>query len=280
MAMRVRYTVLDGEVISETRGGVERDYVPDPLGSTVALLDNTQTQTDTFTYWPYGEVRTRTGSTATPLQFVGPAGYYRDSASRTYVRARYLDTAKGRWMNQDPIEFYSEDANLYRYVANNPLLWMDPTGEQIPYGHGCHTWLPPGIPSAPLTQPWEYEPFILPSRPERGRHDPTRPRYGEPAWPARPGSPARPAKPGPPRTGPRPPRPRPEPPNPWGDLRPTQQEIMECLWECSTTPHLVPPSTDPKVVAALFGKCLYDCLTKKIVSRTSKVPLPVKTRLW
>ena len=52
--MRVRYTVIDGEVVSEKRSGVERDYVPDPLGSTVALLDNTQAQTDTFAYWPYG----------------------------------------------------------------------------------------------------------------------------------------------------------------------------------------------------------------------------------
>ena len=58
MPMKFRYTVIDGEVVSENRGGVERDYVPDPLGSTVALLDNTQTKTDTFTYWPYGEVKT------------------------------------------------------------------------------------------------------------------------------------------------------------------------------------------------------------------------------
>jgi hypothetical protein len=46
-------------------------YVPDSLGSTVALLDNTQTQTDTFSYWPYSEVNTRTGTTPTPFQFGG-----------------------------------------------------------------------------------------------------------------------------------------------------------------------------------------------------------------
>src|SRR5437016_14212477 len=109
MPMRVAYTVVDGEVLSENRGGVKRDYVPDPLGSTVALLDNSQAQTDTFTYWPYGEVKTRTGNTATPFQFVGTVGYYRDSASKTYVRARYLDTQKGRWLTQDPIGFNGED---------------------------------------------------------------------------------------------------------------------------------------------------------------------------
>ena len=57
--MQTRYTVIDAEIIAEKRGGLRKQYVPDPLGSTVALLDNTQAQTDTFTYWPYGEVASR-----------------------------------------------------------------------------------------------------------------------------------------------------------------------------------------------------------------------------
>ena len=73
----VRYSVLEGEIIAEKRAGVRKLYVPDSLGSTVALLDNTQTQTDTFSYWPYGENRTRTGKSSTPFQFVGTEGYYR-----------------------------------------------------------------------------------------------------------------------------------------------------------------------------------------------------------
>src|ERR1051326_4237272 len=98
----VRYTTVNGEVIAEKRGEVRKLYVPDPLGSTVALLDNTQAQTDTFAYWPYGEQRTRTGTTATPFQYVGTQGYYRDSASKTYVRHRYLNTQQGRWMTKGP----------------------------------------------------------------------------------------------------------------------------------------------------------------------------------
>lgn len=34
----IRYMVIDGEVVSELRGGVKRDYLPDPLGSMVSLL--------------------------------------------------------------------------------------------------------------------------------------------------------------------------------------------------------------------------------------------------
>ncbi|MBC6969037.1 MAG: hypothetical protein DWB60_03535, partial [Armatimonadetes bacterium] len=42
-----------------------RDYVPDPLGSTIALLDQNQHITDTFSYWPYDEMHTSSGSTGT-----------------------------------------------------------------------------------------------------------------------------------------------------------------------------------------------------------------------
>src|SRR5437868_1907263 len=131
MAMKARYTVVNGEVIAEKRGGVRSLYVPDPLGSTVALLDNTQAQTDTFAYWPYGEVRTRTGTTATPFQFVGTQGYYLDSSSKAYVRARYLDTTKSRWMTKDSVGYYAGDWNLYRYVVNSPIGVADPSGLQI-----------------------------------------------------------------------------------------------------------------------------------------------------
>jgi len=130
MPTTTRYTVIDGEILSENRAGVKRDYVPDPLGSTLALLDNTQTQTDTFSYYPYGEVASRTGTTATPFQYIGTLGYYQDNSGRTYVRARHLRTAHGRWITEDPIGFDGEDADLYIYSFNCPLSFVDIDGGQ------------------------------------------------------------------------------------------------------------------------------------------------------
>jgi RHS repeat-associated protein len=133
MPMKTRYTTVNGEIIAEKRNGVRHEYVPDPLGSTVALLDNTQTQTDTFVYWPYGEVRTRTGTTPTPFQFVGTTGYYSEmNTLRTYVRARYLYTQNARWLTEDPIGFAGKDLNLYRYARNLPSILTDPSGLFIP----------------------------------------------------------------------------------------------------------------------------------------------------
>jgi len=123
-----RYTVIDGEILSEDRDGVKRDYMPDPQGNTIALLDNTQTITDTFSYYPYGEVASRTGTTPTPFQYLGTLGYYSDNSSRSYVRARVLHKAHGRWMSEDPIFFDSGDLNLYRYAKSSPITLADPSG--------------------------------------------------------------------------------------------------------------------------------------------------------
>jgi RHS repeat-associated protein len=119
------YTLFDGEIVSEDREGVLRDYVPDPLGSTIALLDSSQAKTDTVTYWPYGEVRNRTGANATPYLFVGSLGYRKDTATRAYVRARELEANYARWMTVDPLWPFTWQ---YVYALTNPETYADHTG--------------------------------------------------------------------------------------------------------------------------------------------------------
>jgi len=143
---KVQCTTVSGEIIAEKRNGVRSLYVPDALGSTVALLDNTQTITDTFSYFPSGTVASRTGTTATPFQFVGTKGYHSDASGKTYVRARILEPQKGRWLTEDPIGFGGGDGNLYRYAFDNPISWLDPSGlwcfriiGSICIGNTCYT---------------------------------------------------------------------------------------------------------------------------------------------
>jgi len=127
------YATFNGNIVYENRAGVERDYMRDSLGSTTALLDSSQAQTDTFFYWPYGEIRTQTGSTKTPFTFVGTLGYYMDIASSLfYVRARHLRSVLARWLTVDPM--WSAGA-AYGYVGNNPTCLADPSGLQ-PGGPG------------------------------------------------------------------------------------------------------------------------------------------------
>ena len=45
--------------------------------------------------------------------------------------ARNYDPAIGRWMNLDPLAEKYTNMSLYAYVANNPLIYIDPDGKQI-----------------------------------------------------------------------------------------------------------------------------------------------------
>ncbi|WP_146391966.1 RHS repeat-associated core domain-containing protein [Allorhodopirellula solitaria] len=49
-------------------------------------------------------------------------------------RARWYDPATGRWLSNDPIGFAAGDANLYRYVGNEPTTKTDPSGLEPPQG--------------------------------------------------------------------------------------------------------------------------------------------------
>jgi RHS repeat-associated protein len=142
----VRYTTVSGEIIAEKRNGVRSCYVPDPLGSTRALLDSTQTQTDTFEYWPYGETQASTGDSTTRFRFVGTAGYVSDPLDRTYVRARHYSRSRGMWYSQDPIWIVEYLTTLYHYCHNSPTSETDPLGLIPPvYGEFCGPQTVPGI---------------------------------------------------------------------------------------------------------------------------------------
>jgi RHS repeat-associated protein len=76
------------------------------------------------------------GTTYNPYRFGGQIGYRRDSAGRQYVRARHLDTSKGRWVSRDPAAVSLDDSdsisptdlNFYWFVRNSPTELVDPTG--------------------------------------------------------------------------------------------------------------------------------------------------------
>ncbi|MEX1027029.1 MAG: RHS repeat-associated core domain-containing protein, partial [Candidatus Paceibacterota bacterium] len=55
--------------------------------------------------------------------------YYRDPELDLYLAGiRYYDPQAARWASKDPIGFDAGDANLYRYVGNNPVNEVDPSG--------------------------------------------------------------------------------------------------------------------------------------------------------
>ena len=58
----------------------------------------------------------------TGREWLGESGLY-DYRNRVY------SPALGRFLQTDPILFAAGDVNVYRYVANDPVKYVDPTGE-------------------------------------------------------------------------------------------------------------------------------------------------------
>ncbi len=61
-----------------------------------------------------------------PFGFAG--GLYDRDTGLTRFGARDYDPTIGRWTDKDPIGFAGGDTNLYAYVANDPINFLDPNG--------------------------------------------------------------------------------------------------------------------------------------------------------
>ena len=61
-----------------------------------------------------------------PFGFAG--GLYDPDTKLTHFGAREYDASIGRWLTKDPILFAGRDTNLYGYVLNDPINFIDPSG--------------------------------------------------------------------------------------------------------------------------------------------------------
>jgi len=131
--MSVTYATVNGVLVEENRGGDVTTYVSDTLGSVVKTVDEAGMVTSESTYWPYGEVRTYSGTNPSRWGFVGTHGYLVVVSANLYVRARSYRADLGRWLSLDP---YWPGEPAYQYVEGSPTVLADPSGLQ---SRGCPT---------------------------------------------------------------------------------------------------------------------------------------------
>lgn len=97
-------------------------YHTDSLGSVTALTDSNNNIVQSYQYDSFGNIVNTTGSLTQPYTYTGreldpETGLY-------YYRARYYDPKIGRFLQEDPVW----GVNLYSYVGNSPLNYIDPYG--------------------------------------------------------------------------------------------------------------------------------------------------------
>ncbi len=77
-------------------------------------------------YDAFGNIITTSGPTVGPFGFTGRE--WDDESGWYYYRNRYYDASIGRFISADPTGYNGLDENLYRYVVNDPVNVVDPTG--------------------------------------------------------------------------------------------------------------------------------------------------------
>ena len=101
-------------------------YHRDHQGNILALTDSSQIVVENYSYDAYGVTsHTQTITTNNPYAYTGREY---DDNDLYYYRARYYDPSTQRFLSKDPIGFAGGDFNLYRYVLNDPVNFVDPLG--------------------------------------------------------------------------------------------------------------------------------------------------------
>ncbi len=113
------------EFFTRTDGVGSRTFLPDALGSTVALGDGTGTLQTQYTYEPFGFISQTGAASTTSYKYTRRED---DGTGLMYYRARYYNPRFQRFIAEDPIGFEGGDVNLYGYVGNSPLALDDPFG--------------------------------------------------------------------------------------------------------------------------------------------------------
>jgi RHS repeat-associated protein len=104
-------------------------YHYDGLGSTIAITDSLGNIVNKYAYDVFGKILSEVEPlVSNPFKYVGKYGVMDDGNGLLYMRARYYDPEVGRFINKDPIGFAGADVNLYEYVWNNPVNFINPYG--------------------------------------------------------------------------------------------------------------------------------------------------------
>jgi RHS repeat-associated protein len=96
----------------------------DGLGSYKSLTDSAGSIQTEYSYDAFGQTTSTGASSNNSSQYTG-----RENDGVTYYyRARYYSPTLQRFISEDPMEFAGGDINLYAYVSNDPVSYVDPSG--------------------------------------------------------------------------------------------------------------------------------------------------------
>ncbi len=106
-------------------------YVTDPHGNVVQLTDGNGKVTKTYEYDSFGNEVKPDEKDDNPFRYCGE--YYDKEIGEVYLRARYYQPEKGRFLTRDTYtgeEDEPRSLHLYAYCYNNPVTFSDAGGDE------------------------------------------------------------------------------------------------------------------------------------------------------
>ena len=107
-------------------------YLYNGHGDVVAIQNSAGNNLNVYEYDIWGNIVSQTEGMSNPFKFAGEI--YDEETGYYYLRARYYDPTIGRFISEDTYEGQVDNPlslNRYTYAHNNPLRYIDPTGNDI-----------------------------------------------------------------------------------------------------------------------------------------------------
>jgi RHS repeat-associated protein len=100
-------------------------FINDHLGTPQRIVDENNNIVWSGDFLPFSKVNATVAELGNNFRF--PGQYYDAETGLHYNWHRYYDPKLGRYLTPDPIGLIG-GINLYTYVQNNPVNWVDPMG--------------------------------------------------------------------------------------------------------------------------------------------------------
>ena len=115
--------------------GVNYAYLYNLQGDVIALVNSAGAKVVEYTYDAWGKLTSKMGSMASSLGTLSPFRYrgyvYDEETGLYYLRSRYYNSDKGRFLNADSHfnrTYNNPMHNIFAYCINSPISYVDFTG--------------------------------------------------------------------------------------------------------------------------------------------------------
>jgi len=120
-----------GLIAKITPAGQRYIYHYDKTGNTIAITDSSENLVNQYAYTPFGINIGKTEAILNDFEYGGKFGIMQEDNNLLFMRARFYEPSNGKFLSKDPVRGKLNDPqslHYYNYVANNPLLFADPSG--------------------------------------------------------------------------------------------------------------------------------------------------------